>query len=230
MFDPVSELRGPQGQAPLFVPSDEKAEPAVASPGPSSEKEWSGITDLHELRQRVILFRSCGVRSGASGVVFGEGNPSADIVFVGEGPGKTEDETGRPFVGRAGQLLEHALQSIGLSRREVFIANIVKCRPPDNRLPLPSEVQACLPHLKAQMRIIKPKIVVLLGALASQTLIHPSIRVTRDRGKWFTKDGVQYLVTYHPAAVLRDEVNKRKDLMADMKSLKETRDKIQSVR
>jgi DNA polymerase len=163
-------------------------------------------------------------------VVFGEGNPRADIMFIGEGPGRTEDETGRPFVGRAGQLLEYALKSIGLSRGEVFIANIVKCRPPDNRLPLPPEVQACLPHLRAQMRIINPKIVVLLGALSSQTLVNPSIRVTRDRGKWFTKEGVEYLVTFHPAAVLRDEANKKKEFMADMISLKEKRDKIQSGR
>ncbi|MGI6662712.1 MAG: uracil-DNA glycosylase [Bacillota bacterium] len=230
LFDSLSDLRVPQGQASLFPPAEEKAGKAVEVPKPSRDNEWLGITDLGELRKHVVLCRSCPLRDGARGVVFGEGNPRADIMFIGEGPGRTEDETGRPFVGRAGQLLEYALKSIGLSRGEVFIANIVKCRPPDNRLPLPPEVQACLPHLRAQMRIINPKIVVLLGALSSQTLVNPSIRVTRDRGKWFTKEGVEYLVTFHPAAVLRDEANKKKEFMADMISLKEKRDKIQSGR
>lgn len=197
---------------------------------PSRENEWAGIDDLDELKRRILPCRACVLRSGAKGVVFGEGNPRAGIMFIGEGPGQTEDETGRPFVGRAGQLLDRALRFIGFSREDVFIANIVKCRPPNNRLPLPPEVEACLPHLKAQMRIIKPRVVVLLGALSSQTLINPAIRVTKDRGKWFTREGVEYLVTYHPAAVLRDEANKMKDFIGDMRSLREKWDKIQSGR
>jgi len=140
-------------------------------------------------------------------------------MFVGEGPGQNEDQTGRPFVGRAGQLLDAMLEGIGLRREEVFIANVVKCRPPGNRLPMPPEVAVCLPNLRAQMRIVAPRIVVLLGALSSQTLVDPAIRVTRDRGKWFAKDGRDYLVTFHPAAVLRDEYGKRRLLEIDFRSL-----------
>ncbi|MGI6661463.1 MAG: uracil-DNA glycosylase [Bacillota bacterium] len=182
---------------------------------------FAGIDDLALLRQLVLKCRQCSLRQGARGVVFGEGNPEAEIMFVGEGPGKTEDEMGRPFVGRAGQLLDLMLKSHGFSREETFIANIVKCRPPGNRLPSPDEVQACLPNLMAQIRIIRPKIIVALGALASQTLINPGLRVTRDRGKWFEKDGISYLVTFHPAAVLRDERNKRRLIWEDFLSLKQ---------
>ncbi|HHX09777.1 MAG TPA: uracil-DNA glycosylase [Firmicutes bacterium] len=178
------------------------------------------MDDLDLLRQTVLKCRQCCLREGARGVVFGEGNPKADIMFVGEGPGKTEDEMGRPFVGRAGQLLDLMLKSHGFSREEIFIANIVKCRPPGNRLPTPQEVEACLPNLMAQIRVIRPKIIVTLGALASQTLINPGLRVTRDRGKWFEKDGISYIVTFHPAAVLRDERNKKRLIWEDFGSLK----------
>lgn len=192
---------------------------AVREP-PSPENDWAGIDDLDKLRKLVLECKRCNLRSGAKGVVFGEGDPRATVMFVGEGPGETEDETGRPFVGRAGQLLDLMLKAIGFQRQKVFIANIVKCRPPGNRLPLPNEVEACIGNLRAQIRIIRPRIIVLLGALASQTLVDPSIRVTRDRGKWYEKDGIKYLVTYHPAAVLRDEYNKRKVFMEDFKSLR----------
>ncbi len=187
---------------------------------PSRENSWEGIGNLDTLRPKVLQCSDCGLRQGAKGVVFGDGNPTARILLVGEGPGQDEDLTGKPFVGRAGRLLDFMLTSVGLCRNDVFIANIVKCRPPGNRLPFPVEVEMCLPHLRAQIRIIEPKAVVLLGALASQTLVDPSIRVTRDRGKWFEKDGVSYLVTYHPAAVLRDELHKKQPVLEDFRSLK----------
>ena len=148
-------------------------------------------------------------------------------MFVGEGPGQTEDQTGRPFVGRAGQLLDAMLKMIGFERTQVFIANIVKCRPPDNRLPLPPEVAVCLPNLRAQIRIVNPRIIVLLGALSSQTLVDPAIRVTKDRGKWFNKDGRSHLVTFHPAAVLRDERGKRGLLESDFGSLRSAWESLQ---
>ena len=185
-----------------------------------TRSRWGDITDLSELKALVTACRACPLREGAKGVVFGEGDPRARVMFVGEGPGQTEDETGRPFVGRAGQLLDLMLRAAGFERKEVFIANIVKCRPPGNRLPLPNEVEACLPNLEAQIRIINPRIIVLLGALSSQTLVDPGIRVTRDRGKWFEKDGRSYLVTFHPAAVLRDEAGKKRLLLEDFKSLR----------
>lgn len=193
---------------------------------PCRENAWAGINDLKTLRSKVLLCNACPLRAGAKNVVFGEGNPHARVMFIGEAPGQSEDDLGRPFVGRAGKLLDAVLEEVGLSRQEVFIANIAKCRPPQNRLPEPLEVSACLPHLKAQMRIISPKFVVLLGALSSQTLVDPSLRVTRDRGKWFEKDGIHYLVTFHPAAVLRDELGKRKLVVSDMKSLKARLDQL----
>jgi uracil-DNA glycosylase family 4 len=187
---------------------------------PCRLNEWAGISDLTLLRSEVLLCTDCPLRSGAKNVVFGDGDPHARVMLIGEAPGQSEDESGKPFVGRAGKLLDSILGEAGLRREEVFIGNIAKCRPPQNRLPDPAEVRACLPHLRAQMRIIRPKFVVLLGALSSQTLVDPSLRVTRDRGKWFEKDGVDYLVTFHPAAVLRDEQGKRGLVVSDMKSLK----------
>lgn len=188
--------------------------------GPVSKDEEIIPANLDSLRAEVMKCEKCILRKNAKGVVFGEGNPNAKVMLIGEAPGATEDETGRPFVGRAGQLLDLMLKSAGFKREDVFIANIVKCRPPNNRLPFPDEVEACVPHLKAQISMIRPRIIVLLGALSSQTLVSKGIRVTRDRGKWFEKDGISYLVTYHPAAVLRDENNKKKPLWDDFQSLK----------
>lgn len=187
---------------------------------PCAENNWLGIDDLETLRPRIMACRRCPLRKGAKRVVFGEGNPRAHVLFIGEGPGQVEDETGRPFVGRAGKLLDDLLSSISIKREDVFIANIVKCRPPGNRIPLPEEVQACAGNLKAQIRIIKPKVVVLLGATASRNIIDDKIRVTRDRGRWIKKDGVEYLITLHPAAVLRNMGNK-KYVLADFQSLRE---------
>ncbi|MGE5579991.1 MAG: uracil-DNA glycosylase [Bacillota bacterium] len=223
LFDPPAEV-SPVEVQPAVIPVVRKVAeviPVVQEVTPARENEWAGIKDLEALKPKVLACSACELRSGARGVVFGEGDPKADIMFVGEGPGQTEDETGRPFVGRAGKLLDAMLESIGLQRKEVFIANIVKCRPPGNRLPLPPEVEVCLPNLRAQIRIVDPKIIVLLGALASQTLINPALRVTRDRGKWFNKDGRNFLVTFHPAAVLRDEYGKKGLLQNDFSSLKQ---------
>jgi uracil-DNA glycosylase family 4 len=211
-------------QAPLFdvdrIPGQGKLFDITVTPVPCYENGFEGIRDLEALRQTVLRCEQCTLRQGAKGVVFGDGNPKARIMFVGEGPGKTEDDTGKPFVGRAGRLLDFMLNSYGFSRDEVFIGNIVKCRPPGNRLPSSEEVQACLPNLKAQIKIIRPQIIVLLGALSSQTLINPGIRVTKDRGIWFEKEGINYLVTFHPAAVLRDEAGKKPLMLEDFGSLK----------
>ena len=204
-------------QTSLFDPGAATPKTRLMS---SYENKWAGASCLEELKNMVMQCKKCGLRQGASNLVFGEGSSKSGIMFIGEGPGATEDRTGRPFVGRAGQLLELMLKSIGLRREEVFIGNIVKCRPPGNRLPLPDEVRACLPHLRAQIQIIRPRIIVLLGALSSQTLVDPGIRVTKDRGKWFNKGGIEYLVTFHPAAVLRDETNKKKLFWDDFQSIK----------
>jgi DNA polymerase len=141
--------------------------------------------------------------------VFGDGNINADILFIGEGPGKDENEQGIPFVGRAGQLLNKILEASEFKRSEVYIANVVKCRPPGNRLPNPDEVKECRSYLEAQIRIINPKIIVCLGALACQTVIDSKAKIGQTRGKWFMRNGIKIMATYHPAALLRNESYKR---------------------
>lgn len=164
---------------------------------------------LAELEADCRRCRRCGLRAGCQQIVFGEGPPKARLMLVGEGPGAQEDKEGRPFVGAAGQLLDRILAAVGFTRREVYITNVVKCRPPGNRLPTPLEVASCRPFLLEQLRLINPALLVCLGALATQTLVDPQARITQVRGKWFEKDGRKILPTYHPAALLRDEMKKR---------------------
>lgn len=151
----------------------------------------------------------CPLGASCTRKVPGEGSSSASVMFVGEGPGADEDRTGRPFVGAAGQLLTRMIEAIGFGREQVYIANVVKCRPPQNRVPLDSEVEACLPHLRAQTALIRPKIIVCLGATACKAILDPNIRITKDRGRWTVKKGVYFMPTYHPSALLRDETKKR---------------------
>lgn len=175
------------------------------------------IHDLEQLRTEVIGCQSCGLRAGCRGVVFGEGQPTARLVLCGEGPGADEDRLGRPFVGAAGQLLDKILAASGFERfTHTYILNVVKCRPPGNRTPTDEERAACLPNLKAQLRLIRPQIVVLLGATALQTVIDPQARITRLRGQWIQRDGVWYMPTYHPAALLRNP-DYKKDVWRDFK-------------
>lgn len=152
---------------------------------------------------------ACRLCKGRHNAVPGEGRRDADIMLIGEGPGEQEDLSGRPFVGPAGQLLDRMLAAVGLERGEVYIANVVKCRPPRNRQPERDEAEACLPYLRAQVALVRPRIIVLLGATAARNAIGPDIRITRDRGRWYEKDGVELLVTYHPSALLRDASLKR---------------------
>lgn len=174
----------------------------VESPPPDPLKT---ITDLDELAAYVRNCRRCPLRDGCNGVVFGEGGAGAQIMCIGEGPGADEDKLGRPFVGRAGQLLDRILAACRFNRFEhVYIANIVKCRPPQNRTPTEEERAACRPNLDAQIRVLNPKIIVLLGATAVKELIDPDARITRLRGEWIERAGVWYMPTYHPAALLRN--------------------------
>lgn len=186
--------------------------PAVREFGGAPEQPddgLAGIEDISRLEAEAKRCTRCVLRSGCNGVVFGEGNRNADVMLVGEGPGAQEDLEGRPFVGAAGQLLDRILKASGFERSTVYITNVVMCRPPLNRLPLPDEVRSCKPFLVAKLRIIKPKIVVCLGALATQTLVDPLARITQVRGRPVKKDGIIYLPTYHPAALLRDASKKR---------------------
>lgn len=165
--------------------------------------------DFETLKRECLACRRCGLCETRHNVVFGQGVPHAEIMFIGEGPGANEDEQGLPFVGRSGKLLDSYLEAIGLSRdRNIFIANIVKCRPPQNRDPLPEESAACMPWLREQFRILRPKIVVCLGRISAQQMIDPKFSVTKDHGKFFEKQGTLFMATLHPAALLRNPNNK----------------------
>jgi DNA polymerase len=153
--------------------------------------------------------RACGLAAGRTNLVFGEGNPRARLMLIGEGPGAEEDRLGRPFVGPAGQLLDKILAAVGITREEVYIANIVKCRPPGNRVPNREEVSACLPWLRKQFALIGPPLVVILGSTALKSLIDPQAAITSWRGRWITRGRVRLMPTYHPAALLRDPRKKR---------------------
>jgi len=162
----------------------------------------------------------CGLSKTRTNVVIGVGNRQADLMFIGEGPGYHEDMQGEPFVGAAGQLLDKMLAAIGLTRADVYIANIVKCRPPGNRDPLPEERLACLDYLRAQFILIKPKIIVCLGRIAAQALIDENFKITREHGLWYDRKGVSFMATYHPSALLRDE-SKKRPAWEDFKALRD---------
>ena len=163
--------------------------------------------------------RKCSLRETRTNLVFGVGVRDARVMFVGEGPGENEDLQGEPFVGRGGQLLDVMLTLIDLDRRKnLYIANIVKCRPPKNRDPLNIEQEACIGWLRAQMELIRPRIVVCLGRIAAQVLIKPDFKISQEHGKFFDVNGVQYTALYHPAALLRDP-RKKPDTFVDLKAL-----------
>lgn len=167
------------------------------------------MDNWEELKQKCLVCNKCGLCATRKQVVFGMGNPKAEVLFVGEGPGANEDEQGLPFVGRSGKLLDVFLETIQLSRNEnIFIANIVKCRPPQNRDPLPEEREACMPWLREQFWIIQPKIVVCLGRVAAQVMIRPDFAITKEHGQWTQKNGIWFMATLHPAALLRNPTQK----------------------
>ena len=153
-------------------------------------------------------------------LVFGDGNEKAKIMLVGEGPGEQEDLQGLPFVGPAGKLLDTMLEIIDLDRTKVYIANIVKCRPPRNRDPLPEEQQACSPFLARQIALVDPKIIVCLGRIAAQGIMKADLRITREHGVWYEHAGIMYMATYHPSALLRDE-SKRPEAFEDLVKLRQ---------
>lgn len=180
-----------------------------------------------ELYKVCCKCQECRLGQTRTNMVFGEGNVRAKIMFVGEGPGRDEDLQGRPFVGRAGQLLTKMIEAIDLKREDVYIANIVKCRPPNNRVPLPDETEKCLPYLRNQFAIVRPKIVVCLGATAGSNIISKDLRITRDRGKWIERKGIFLIATYHPAALLRDP-DKKKEAWIDFKKIRDKYNEMKS--
>ncbi|NLS45721.1 MAG: uracil-DNA glycosylase [Firmicutes bacterium] len=184
------------------------------------EEESDQEQSLETLEIKCLKCSRCILREGRNKVVFGEGNPKAKVMFVGEGPGGEEDVQGKPFVGRAGQLLDKILASVSLSRSEVYITNIVKCRPPKNRMPNSDEILACSSYLSAQIKMINPLIIVCLGSLATRVLIDKNAKITRMRGQWHEINGILYMPTFHPAALLRDP-SKKRPVWEDMKKVVE---------
>ena len=169
---------------------------------------------------QVEACRMCGLCRNIRHKVPGQGDRQSPLMFIGEGPGQVEDEEGLAFVGPAGQLLTRMLAAVSLPRDRVYICNIVKCRPPNNRVPEPDEAAACMLHLRMQVALIRPKVIVLLGSTAAKNTLGEEIRITRDRGKWFERKGVWMMPTYHPSALLRDQ-SKKREAWEDMQSLRD---------
>ncbi len=179
---------------------------------------WQSLYD------EIFACEKCELCRRIHNKVPGQGNVHAKLMFIGEGPGADEDMQGLAFVGAAGQLLTKMIAAMKLEREDVYICNIVKCRPPQNRTPLPEEAAACLPFLRQQVALVRPRVIVLLGATAARTLLREDFRITREHGKWVEKKGVWFMPTYHPAALLRDESKKREawnDLKLVMEKLKD---------
>ena len=162
----------------------------------------------------------CRLCEHRTNVVPGEGNPNARLMFIGEGPGQEEDRQGRPFVGRSGELLTRMIHAIGIERSEVYICNVVKCRPPQNRNPEPDEAEACLNYLRAQVALVRPKVIVLLGKVACRYTLGEEIFITREHGRWFERKGTWFIPTFHPSALLRDPTKKR-DAWDDFQKIRE---------
>ena len=194
-------------------PKWKKGAPPIPGPGLYIEPpvptllSTEGLSDLDTLEaiaERIRTTHCCGLCPGRTNAVPGEGNPSAQLMFIGEGPGATEDALGRPFVGQAGKLLDEIIQAIGLRREDVYITNIVKCRPPQNRKPLPDEIAACMPYLHRQIALIRPKVIVALGGTAGEALLDARKSLGELRGKVHSYGGIPVVATYHPAALLRN--------------------------
>ncbi len=176
----------------------------------SDSEAMHGAGDLEELRAAIGDCRRCKLWSGRTHLVFGVGNPNARLMFIGEGPGRDEDLQGEPFVGRAGQLLtDIIIKGMALKREDVYIANVVKCRPPENRNPEPDEVASCEPFLRKQIDLVRPEIIVALGKFAVQTLLQSKVPITRLRGQWHIYHGIKLMPTFHPAYLLRNPADKK---------------------
>ena len=228
---PVSRAAGPAGGSLRAA-----VRAAVGAPGEAARGRQSGapsgggapaqppseVRSLEQIRAELGDCRRCQLAGGRSHLVFGVGDPRAELVFVGEGPGEEEDRQGIPFVGRAGELLTKMIEAMGFSRDRVYICNVVKCRPPGNRNPEPVEIAACEPFLRAQLASLRPKVIVTLGKFAAQTLLRDETSISRLRGNWREYCGIRLMPTFHPAYLLRSPAEKRKtweDLKLVMKEL-----------
>ena len=177
------------------------------------------------LRRECESCQGCELHETRTNCVFGVGNENADLLFVGEAPGDNEDKTGIPFVGRAGKLLDEYLNAVDIPRESVYIANILKCRPPKNRDPLPAEEDACMDFLRRQVKLINPKIIVCLGRISAMRLIRPDYKITKEHGEWVQKGNFLITAVYHPALLLRDP-RRKEDMLEDMKKIKAKLDEL----
>ncbi|HXR32837.1 MAG TPA: uracil-DNA glycosylase [Verrucomicrobiae bacterium] len=199
-------LAKPLPPKPSAVAAAPRIVPVVTPSAPSLFESVDKIKDdtLPKIREDIGDCTRCKLHKGRNKIVFGDGSPKADLVFIGEGPGADEDQQGIPFVGRAGKLLTQMIEAMGLQRRDVYICNVVKCRPPENRAPEPDEVATCSPYLLRQIDVIQPKVIVCLGAVAAKTLLATTRGISQFRGEWLEWRGRKLMATYHPAYLLRN--------------------------
>lgn len=223
-LDPPRKTAAAPALAPEPVEVAALAAPVVSST-PLDDGAPGRAADLAALASAVAVCTRCRLAEGRNKVVFGAGNPNADLMFIGEGPGAEEDRQGLPFVGAAGDLLSNIIKAIDMTRDHVYIANVVKCRPPGNRDPQPDEIGACRGYLEKQIALVRPKILVALGKVAAQTLLGDDSPIGRMRGQWYKVQGIPTMVTYHPAALLRNTALKR----PTWEDLQQVRDRLREL-
>ena len=220
---PSSGRKPSKPAAPAPAPLPPKAEPAKAPPAaparPAVAKATPGGKDtLASITAEIAACQACALAPTRKNTVPGQGALRPDIMFIGEGPGADEDEQGLAFVGRAGQLLTKMIEAMGYTREQVFIGNIVKCRPPGNRVPTPEEMEGCIPYLKRQIAVIQPKLIVCLGATAARGLVQETLPIGKARGQWRQFEGIPVMLTFHPAYLLRDP-RQKVPCWADLKAV-----------
>jgi len=222
-----AEVSAPNPNLPLAratftaaVPATKSAPPRPSAPGPSLFEIVNRVEGdtLERIREDIGDCTRCCLHKARTNIVFGVGNPNAELVFVGEGPGHDEDMQGEPFVGRAGKLLTQMIEAMSLRREDVYICNVVKCRPPENRLPEKDEIATCSPFLLRQLDVIRPKVICCLGACAAQTLLETNQGISRYRGEWFDFRGAKMIATYHPAYLLRNP-NAKPEVWKDLQKV-----------
>lgn len=227
----IIETKRPQYASPVSPQKQIVAEelslfelPAPAKP-PLTSEPWGSATTVAELEKQICTCVKCPLGHTRTKFVFGIGNPQATLMLIGEAPGADEDAQGEPFVGRAGQLLNKILEAINFKREDVYICNILKCRPPNNRSPQPDEVEQCIPYLKKQIELIKPKVILCLGLVAAQNLLHTTEGLGKLRGRRLTYEGIPLMVTYHPAALLRNP-NWKRPAWEDVQAVRKMHDEL----
>ncbi len=221
------ELFGPVVYRETATPAAAQVTPQAATSGAPAAETWMSSPSLEELNRAICECLKCPLGQTRIRFVFGTGNPSAGVMFIGEAPGADEDAQGEPFVGRAGQLLNKIIESVGMKREDVYICNIIKCRPPGNRVPLPSESEACTPYLEKQIELVKPRFIICLGRTAGQWLLKSEESLGKLRGVIHTYRGIPMIITYHPAALLRNPGWKR-PTWEDMQLFKKAYDELKA--